>query len=121
MTFSNHTPPGQSPFIAGPYPGLGTTYGQYVGIATVNLPGYARQISSPSARSVVASGTEGPTILEGTTVDIPQGGTQQITFNFVLPEAHGTMTVVPSARIPPVTWHVGSTTFQDDSPQTITW
>ena len=31
------------------------------------------------------------------------------------------MTVVPSARIPPVTWHVGSTTFQDDSPQTITW
>ena len=74
MTFSNHTPPGQSPFIAGPYPGLGTTYGQYVGIATVNLPGYARQISSPSARSVVASGPEGPTILEGATVDIPQGG-----------------------------------------------
>ena len=73
MTFSNHTPPGQSPFIAGPYPGLGTTYGEYVGIATVNLPGYARDISSPSARSVVASGPEGPTILEGATIDIPRG------------------------------------------------
>jgi hypothetical protein len=121
MTFANHTPPGQAPFIAGPYPGLGTTYGEYVGIATVNLPGYARHVSSPSARSVVTSGAEGPTILEGATIDIPQGASQHITFNFVLPQVHGTMTVVPSARIPSVTWHVGSTTFQDDSPHTIAW
>ena len=106
MTFANHTPPGQSPFIAGPYPGLGTVYGEYVGIATVNLPGDARDISSPSARSVVASGPEGPTILEGATMDILAGATQHITFNFVLPEAHGSMTVVPSARIRPATWHV---------------
>jgi hypothetical protein len=121
MSFSNHTPPGQSPFIAGPYPGLGTTYGEYVGIATVNLPGYVRDVTSPSARSVVTSGPEGPTILEGATIDIPQGASQHITFNFVLPQAHGTMTVVPSARIPPVTWQVGSSTFQDDSPHTISW
>ncbi len=121
MTFSNHTPPGQSPFIAGPYPGLGTSYGEYVGIATVNLPGDVRDVSSPSARSVVASGPEGPTVLEGATIDIPQGATRRITFNFVLPQAHGTMTVVPSARIPAVTWQVGSTTFQDDSPHSISW
>ncbi len=125
MTFSNHTPPGQSPFIAGPYPGLGTTYGEYVGIATVNLPGYARDISSPSASSVVASGAEGPTILEGATIDILEGATQHITFNFVLPEAHGSMAVVPSARIPAATWQVvdatGSTTFDDAAPHTISW
>ena len=48
MSFTNRTPPGQSPFIAGPFPGLGTVYGEYVGIATVNLPGDARDISSPS-------------------------------------------------------------------------
>ena len=125
MTFSNHTPPGQSPFIAGPYPGLGTTYGEYVGIATVNLPGYAGDISSPSASSVVASGAEGPTILEGATIDILEGATQHITFNFVLPEAHGSMAVVPSARIPAATWQVvdatGSTTFDDAAPHTISW
>jgi hypothetical protein len=125
MTFSNHTPSGQSPFIAGPYPGLGTSYGEYVGVATVNLPGYARGISSPSARSVVASGPEGPTNLEGATIDILQGATQHITFNFVLPEAHGSMTVVPSARIPAATWHVvdatGSTTFDDAVAHTISW
>ena len=31
------------------------------------------------------------------------------------------MTVVPSARIRPGTWHVGSSTFDDDSPHTISW
>ena len=125
MTFTNRTPPGQSPFIAGPFPGLGTTYGEYVGIATVNLPGYARDISTPSNSAVVTSGPEGPTLLEGANLNINQGATQSITFNFVLPEAHGSMTVVPSARIGPATWHVagsnGASTFQDDKPQTISW
>ncbi len=125
MTFANRTPPGQSPFIAGPFPGLGTTYGEYVGIATVNLPGYARDISTPSNSAVVTSGPEGPTLLEGANLDINQGATQTITFHFVLPEAHGSMTVVPSARIGPATWHVvgsdGATDFQDDKPRTISW
>jgi Protein of unknown function (DUF4012) len=125
MTFVNRTPPGQSPFIAGPFPGLGTVYGEYVGIATVNLPGYARDITSPSNRSVVVSGAEGPTLLEGATTEILAGATQRITFNFVLPESQGSMTVVPSARIPPATWHVldaaGGSTFEDDAPHTITW
>jgi len=121
MTLSNHTPPGQSPFIAGPYPGLGTHYGEYVGIATVNFPGDVRHLSSPSARSVVTNGNEGPTLLVGATVDIPAGATQSITFNFVLPQAQGSLTVVPSARIPPITWHVGDATFEDDSPHTVSW
>ena len=73
----------------------------------------------------MASGPEGPTILEGATLAILQGATQSITFNFVLPEAHGSMTVVPSARIGPATWHVvdaaGRSTFQDDKPRTISW
>ncbi len=121
MTLSNHTPPGQSPYIAGPYPGLGTHYGDYVGIVTVDLPGDVRHVSSPSARSVVTNGPEGPTLLVGATVDIPDGATQTMTFDFVLPQTHGTMTVVPSARIPPVTWHADGTTFDDDAPHTISW
>lgn len=125
MTFKNSTPPGQSAFIAGPFPGLGTVYGQYLGIATVNLPADARDISTPSNKDVVTSGPEGPTILEGATISILAGATQSITFHFVLPGTHGAMTVVPSARIGPANWQVsGSTntsTFQDSSPHTITW
>ena len=125
MTFANKTPPGQSPFIAGPFPGLGTVYGQYVGIATVNLPGYARDVTSPSNSSIVTSGPEGPTQLEGATMSILPGATQGITFHFVLPEAHGSMTVLPSARIAPASWHVtgiaGNSSFEDDAPHSISW
>jgi hypothetical protein len=121
MKLANQTPPGQSPYIAGPYPGLGTQYGQYVGIATVNLPGDVRHVSSPSARSVVTNGPEGPTLLVGVSVSIAAGATKSITVNFVLPQSQGTLTVVPSARIPPVLWHVGDTTFEDDTPHTISW
>ena len=87
---------------------------------TADLPATARQVSSPSNSSVVASGPEGPTLLVGASVAILAGATETFTVNFVLP-AHGTMTVVPSARIPPVTWQVGGTTFQDDSPHTVSW
>ena len=121
LTMANHTPPGQSEFIAGPYPGLNTKYGEYVGFATVNLPGYVRHVSTPSARSVVTSGPEGPTLLEATSIDIPAGGTETVTYNFVLPVAHGTLTVLPSARIPTVLWHTNSTAFEDSKSHTVSW
>jgi hypothetical protein len=121
LTMANHTPPGQSEFIAGPYPGLNTTYGEYLGIATVNLPGYVRHVSTPSARSVVTSGPEGPTLLVGTSVDIPAGAKQTVTYDFVLPEQHGTLTVLPGARIPTVLWHADGTYFEDSKSHTLSW
>jgi hypothetical protein len=121
MTMANHTPPGQSQFIAGPYPGLNTSYGEYVGIATVNLPGYVRHVSTSAARSVVTSGPEGPTLLVGTSIDIPAGGTKRVSYDFVLPEAHGTISVVPSARIPPVQWHANGSYFEDNQAHTVSW
>jgi hypothetical protein len=121
LTMTNRTPPGQSQFIAGPYPGLNTSYGEYVGIATVNLPGYVRHVSTPSTRTVVTSGPEGPTLLVANSVDIPAGATRKVTYNFELPEAHGTLRVVPSARIPPVLWRYGTTDFEDNASHTVSW
>ena len=121
LTMANHTPPGQSQFIAGPYPGLDTTYGEYVGFASVNLPGYVRHVSTPSARSVVTSGPEGPSLLVATSVDIKAGATERVTYDFELPEAHGTLTVLPSARIPPVQWDANGTYFEDSASHTVSW
>jgi hypothetical protein len=121
LTLANHTPPGQSQFIGGPYPGLGTSYGEYVGIATVNLPGYVRHVSTSSAHTVVTSGPEGQTLLVANSVDIPAGSTQRVTYRFELPEAHGTLTVVPSTRIPPVSWTFAGTSFTDQIAHTIIW
>jgi hypothetical protein len=121
VTLANHTPPGQSPFIAGPYPGLGTRYGEYVGIVTVNLPDDTRNLALGAGESAVVDGQEGPTLLAGVNVDVLPGASQQVTFRFTLPQAHGVLTLVPSARIPSASWDVDGTTFTDATARTINW
>ena len=56
----NNTPPGQSQFIAGPYPGLGTVYGEYLGVLAVNLPGYASVPHIDGNPTLDALGGRGP-------------------------------------------------------------
>jgi hypothetical protein len=121
LTLANHTPPGQSPFIAGPYPGLGTTYGEYVGIVTANLPDDVRKLALVPGESAVVDGQEGSTLLVGVNVDLLPGATKQVVFHFTLPQAHGFLTVNPSARIPPVSWNVDGKSFTDKAPHTVTW
>jgi hypothetical protein len=121
LTLANHTPPGQSPFIAGPYPGLGTTYGEYVGIVTANLPNFVRDLALVPGESAVVDGEEGDTLLVGVHVDLLAGTTKQVVFHFAFPEPHGALTVIPSARIPPVQWNVDGKSFFDTSPHVVTW
>jgi len=121
VTVANHTPPGQSPFIAGPFPGLGTTYGEYVGIVTANLPNDARNLALTPGESAVVDGQEGPTLLVGVDVDLLPGATRRFTFHFSIPQAHGQLNVVPSGRIPPVMWSVDGKSFSDGSTHSITW
>jgi Protein of unknown function (DUF4012) len=121
VTLANHTPPGQVAYIAGPYPGLGTKYGEYLGIVTVNLPNDVSDLSLGAGESAVVDGPEGPTLVVGVTVDLLPGATQQVSFNFTLPTKQGKMTVVPSTRIPPETWNVDGATFTDETSHTIRW
>jgi hypothetical protein len=121
LTLANHTPPGQAPFIAGPYPGLGTTYGEYVGIVTANLPNFVRDLALAPGESAVVDGEEGDTLLVGVDVDLLAGTTKQVVFHFSFPRPHGALTVIPSARIPPVQWNVDGKSFFDTSPHVVTW
>jgi hypothetical protein len=121
VTLANHTPPGQSPFIAGPFPGLGTTYGEYVGIVTTNLPNDVRDLALPPGESAVIDGQEGRTLLVGVNVDLLPGATKQVVFHFSLPQTHGALTVLPSARIPPMEWNVDGSSFSDQSPHMVMW
>jgi hypothetical protein len=121
MTLTNNTPPGQSPFIAGPNPDINATYGEYIGIVTANLPNDVRNLSLVRGESAVVDGQEGPTLLVGVNVDLLPGATKRVVFDFTFPEPHGSLTVNPSARIPPVTWTVNGKAFSDKSPHTVTW
>jgi Protein of unknown function (DUF4012) len=121
VNLQNTTPPGQSQVIAGPYPGLGTVYGEYTGLLAVNLPPDASHLQVRGGAPVDTLGAEGPDWLLATPVDVKEGATQQIVVTFRLPTGHGSMTVVPSARLNPVSWHYRGTTYNDASPFTLSW
>ena len=98
-----------------------TVYGEYIG-----SPG-----REPSARGlpprgsggapIDALGAEGPVWLLATPVDVKAGATQQIVVTFRLPAGHGSMTIVPSARLSPVSWRYRGSTYDDDAPFTLSW
>jgi len=117
----NGTPDGESPFIAGPFPGLNTSYGEYLGLVSVNLPAAATHRSISGAGRVAVDGVDGPTWVLASTVDVPQGESRDVTVHFHLPGRHGSVTVVPSARVPPVAWEAPGQTFDDAQPVTVSW
>ena len=73
-------PLGQVNYIAGPYPGLDTVYGEYVGIVTVNLPDAVRDLSLGPGELAVVDGPEGPTLVVGVDVDLLVGATNKSAF-----------------------------------------
>jgi hypothetical protein len=118
---SNTTPDGQSQFIAGPYPGTSLPYGAYAGVVAANLPGDATHLSVTGAGPLVARGAEGPTWVLAARLVMLQGTSSTVVFHFVMPGPHGSMDLVPSARIPVEQWTTNGTTFDDAQPNTISW
>ncbi len=117
----NATPPGQSQFIAGPFPGVPVSYGGYFGLVSVNLPAAAREITMTGAGPLAVKGAEGPTWVLAAPITVPAGSTGTVVVRFRLPGTHGSMTVIPSARVPPEQWSAHGRTFDDSVPTTIVW
>ncbi len=117
----NSTPPGQSQFIAGPFPGVPVTYGGYFGLVAANLPAAASDISMTGAGPLAVKGGEGPTWVLAAPVTIADGTTSTVVVRFQMPGQHGSMTVVPSARVPAEQWSANGQSFDDTAPAVITW
>ncbi len=118
---ANMTPAGESQYIAGPFPGSPAPYGSYIGLVAANLPAAASSITMTGAGPLAAKGAEGPTWLVAAPVTVPAGGSATVVTRFVLPGSHGSMTVVPSTRIPVEQWTANGKAFDDSGPVTITW
>jgi hypothetical protein len=118
---ANNTPPGQSQFIAGPFPGVPVTYGGYFGLVAVNLPGAASHIAMSGAGPLAVKGGEGPTWVLAAPVTIPDGAHSTVVVRFQMSGHHGSMTVVPSTRLPAEVWTANGRTFDDSVPATISW
>jgi hypothetical protein len=120
-TLDNRTPDGQSQFVAGPYPGLPLVYGDYDGLVADNLPATATGITMTGTGALSAKGGEGPTWLVAAPILVHQGAASTVVVRFRLPGTHGSMTLVPSARIPAEQWSYAGSHFTDDRPVTLSW
>jgi len=121
VDLNNHTPPGQSQFIVGPYPGLGTAYGEYTGLLALNLPAGSSHVQVGGRPQFVVQGAEGPTWLVTSPVDVRQGAGEQVVVHFDLPSAVRRITVIPSARLSPVLWTYTGGSATDAAPFVISW
>jgi len=121
VDIANATPPGQSQYIAGPYPGLNSSYGEYLGLLAVNLPGYATDVGVLSGPQTIVKGAEGQTWVAVVPVRIPAGGSERVVFGFRVNSPHGSFVILPTARIPLVTWSAGTTRFTDSAPHRVSW
>ncbi len=121
VTARNTTPPGQSQFIAGPPPDSNVPYGTYTGVVAANVPGTAGRVTMTGVPTLAVAGRDGPTWVVGGLVTIPDGGTSTVTVHFLMAGHHGSMQLVPSARVPPEQWQFDRGTVTDAGPQTVSW
>lgn len=113
VRIANHTPDGLPRYVVGPFPGLGTSAGEYVGVLALTVPRSAFRPATEGAEMVL-SGNDGPTRVIGAKVDVRAGATTAVTFRFDVPLTQREIRVQPSARVPPSTWHAAGTTWTDD-------
>jgi hypothetical protein len=120
---ANRTPAGQPDYIMGTFPGSGVQPGDYLGLVSVTMPGTATGVAVDGSAKVNAYGRDGPTKVVAVQKVVRPGGTAEVVVHFGLPEAHGTMRVSASARVPAVKWAlVGSPTrWVDDQARLIAW
>lgn len=121
VTLRNTTPEGESPYIAGPYPGSPVGAGDYFGLLSVNLPGYAGDITSDSEAPPAAAGDDGPTRVLAVPVRVDRGQTTTVTFRFRIAAERAFFVVEPSARVPAVSWTAPGGPWKSGERRTVTW
>lgn len=122
VTVSNEAPMDEVPYILGPAPDTGFAAGQYVGVLSVTLPGFASQLTMPDDGTfLVVDGPSGSNWERAYGVDVKAGETRTYRFGFRLPQGPATMTILPSAREPEVSWRFRGDEWDDSKPHDIAW
>jgi hypothetical protein len=122
----NATPPSVSGYAAGGFPG-GATPRHYRGALSLDYPSYAGDLATPGRSDLEAVGPDYGASMVAVPIALAPGAATTVTFRFVLLGSHGSLTVLPSARVPPTAWSwslpgdAAPIRFSDDTAHTVTW
>jgi hypothetical protein len=119
VTVRNDAPADLPPYVSGPDPSTDLVAGLYRGIVAVSSPGVGSHAEIDGAGVPLVDGIDGPTRASAVGyLEIPRGESRTVEVRFRLPAGFEALRVEPSARVPPITWHSGHTTWQDTQPRT---
>lgn len=105
-------------YIEGPHPGTDLAAGEYRGVLTLTIPAGGGNPTVEGAE-LALSGPDGPARVVGAQLQLPRGASAQVVITFDLPREWGAVTVLPSGRIPPVTWVVDGEELGGRRPTTV--
>lgn len=120
VTMDNRTPEGESLYVAGPFPGVAASAGDYVGLVGLNVPGFAGGLTA-DVDAPAASGADGPTRLHVVPVTVKRGESKTVTFRFRVAARRGSFRVEPAAREPAVAWTAPGQQWSDGTARTVSW
>lgn len=112
VVLTNQAPPDLPPYVAGPHPFTDMVEGEYKGIVALTVPAGSGNLEVTGG-TPAAIGRDGPNRLAATEVRLRRGDSAKVRFDFDLPESTGPITVLPSARVVPTTWTMGSGSWTD--------
>ncbi len=125
VTVDNTTPPTLTGYAAGGSPGAPPAR-EYAGAIALDFPADATDASVIGAGPLEALGPDGPAQVVAAEIAVPDGQSRTVSFSFTLPGRHGTLTVDPSARVPPTQWTVqtgraSAERFDDSMAHSFSW
>lgn len=118
VTATNRAPEDLPGYVAGPHPFAGLNEGDYRGIVALTMPSGAGDVEI-SGGSPAVLGQDGPTRVAGTEIRVRRGESVTVEFGFELPAGWSELSMLPSARVPPITWSADGGTWTDDLGHTI--
>jgi hypothetical protein len=121
VTLENTVTPNEPFYILGPSPPLEVATGTYVGLVAATLPGRAAGGRFDGYDSLAVAGADGPTRVVAVPVEVPRGERRVVTLRFELPPGPRSIEVLPSARVPSISWRWQDRAWEDDHAETLDW
>lgn len=120
ITLTNTSPRGDPSYVVGPNL-TRLQNGEYFGILSVNLPGYANQPTIEGEPGLAVYGTDGPGRVVGIEYRLLRGDSRTVVVRFRTAGQQGWLRLEPSSRLPGIRWEVAGIAVPDDRPTVVRW